>query len=163
MAAGLLIFALTRGNTAPVNSDAQSSNPPKASSSTEPDTPEPTADSSEEISEISDEMATVSLQNEQEGTATQIVRTGDRLVAEITIPFKYERKKGQAVITEVGEATARNISGWVHVNSAVTIDRDKTMYAKDGAKAVIYVTYEASVGSGFTTYDDSIQIDLTNL
>lgn len=89
------------------------------------------------------------------------MKEGDSFVAEITIPFTYEKKDGKTVVTSLGEATAKNIAGWVHVKRAVTIDQDQTIYAKEGAQVAIYVICEASVGSGYQTYDDSIYFDLS--
>lgn len=106
--------------------------------------------------------ADVTLQDDKNGTAVQKVSVGD-YVAEITIPFTYEKKDGKTVIADLGEPTARNVFGWVHVEWTAAIDQDKTIYVKDRQKAAVGVIYEASIGVGNRTYDDSIEIDLSML
>lgn len=121
------------------------------------------SDSSEkEPAPTADEKATVTLQDDKNGTAVQKVAEGN-FVAEITVPFTYEKKDGKTVIAALGEPTARNVFGWVHVEWTAAIDQDKTTYVKDRQKAAVGVIYEASIGSGNHTYDDSIEFDLSML
>ena len=100
----------------------------------------------------------------KEAIAVQEVSIGKRdYVAEITVPFRYEQQYGKAVVTEIGKATAKNVAGWFHVNQDASEGTKQVGSGNGGTKAVVYVAYEASIGQGWQTYDDLIEIDLRNI
>lgn len=106
----------------------------------------------------------ITLVNDREGIAVQEVSIGKRdYVAEITVPFRYEQQYGKAVVTEIGKATAKNIAGWFRVNQDASEGTKQVGSGNGGTKAVVYVAYEASIGQGWQTYDDLIEIDLRNI
>ena len=133
----------------PAQSAASSSAAKPAPSS---DTPAPTAD----------EKATITLQDDKNGIAVQKVAVGEQ-VAELTVPFQYEEKDGKRVLTEIGKATAKNVAGWFRVNQDASEGTKQVGSGNGGTKAVVYVAYEASIGQGWQTYDDLIEIDLRNI
>ena len=134
------------------NSGAKSVEPAQSAASSSAAEPAPTAD----------EKATITLQDDQNGTAVQKVAVGKQ-IAEMTIPFQYEKKDGRAVINEIGKATAKNVAGWFRVNQDAPEGTKQVGSGNGGAKAVVYVAYEASIGQGWQTYDDLIEIDLRNI
>ena len=134
------------------NSGAKSVEPAQSAASSSAAEPAPTAN----------EKATITLQDDQNGTAVQKVAVGKQ-IAEMTIPFQYEKKDGRAVITEIGKATAKNVAGWFRVNQDAHEGTKQVGSGNGGAKAVVYVAYEASIGQGWQTYDDLIEIDLRNI
>lgn len=106
----------------------------------------------------------ITLVNDREGIAVQEVSIGKRdYVAEITVPFRYEQQYGKAVVTEIGKATAKNVAGWFRVNQDASEGTKQVGSGNGGTKAVVYVAYEASIGQGWQTYDDLIEIDLRNI
>lgn len=106
----------------------------------------------------------ITLVNDREGVAVQEVCIGKRdYVAEITVPFRYEQQYGKAVVTEIGKATAKNVAGWFRVNQDASEGTKQVGSGNGGTKAVVYVAYEASIGQGWQTYDDLIEIDLRNI
>ena len=83
-------------------------------------------------------------------------------IAELTVPFKYEEKDGKRVLTEIGKATAKNVSGW----NSVQFDASKNTKVKitdDGTKRIVRVTYYASIGSGDAAYEAEVTIDLSDV
>ncbi len=106
------------------------------------------------------EKADVTFDDEQNGTATQRVTVGEN-AAVIKVSFSYELQGDRRVITDVGSAEAENLSGWHRVDRAATISEDEIQLAKDGGKAVVPVTYQASIGAGSESYDAIVVIDLT--
>lgn len=122
------------------------------------------ASSFEAEGDLDTNTPTITLVNDHEGVAVQEVSIGKRdYVAEITVPFRYEQQYGKAVVTEIGKATAKNIAGWFRVNQDASEGTKQVGSGNGGTKAVVYVAYEASIGQGWQTYDDLIEIDLRNI
>ena len=69
------------------------------------------APSSETPAPTADEKAAITLQDDQNGVAVQKVAVGQQ-ITELTVPFQYEEKDGKRVLTEIGKATAKKVSGW---------------------------------------------------
>ncbi len=106
------------------------------------------------------ETADVTFDDEQNGTATQRVTVGEN-AAVIKVSFSYELQGDRRVITDIGSAVAENLSGWHRVDRAATVSEDEIQLVKDGGKAVVPVTYQASIGVGSESYDAIVMIDLT--
>lgn len=106
------------------------------------------------------ETADVTFEDEQNGTATQRVTVGEN-AAVIKVAFSYELQGDRRVITDIGSAVAENLSGWYRVDRAATVSEDEVQLVKDGGKAVVPVTYQASIGVGNESYDAIVVIDLT--
>lgn len=104
-------------------------------------------------------IATLLFESSQGGTASQQVAVGEN-VAVITIPFRYEVEGNKRTVTEIGDGTAENSSGWYYVEKAVTISTEKIVFSNEGTKAIVPVTYQASIGVGLEAYDDIVVIDL---
>lgn len=115
---------------------------------------------SAEESAVPEHAAVVFDSGMKSGTATQEVTVGEHMAA-ITVGFDYDLQGDAKVITNIGPATAENRTGWHHVDSAVTIDEDKIIFSNEDAKAVVPVTYQASIGEGYASYDDTVVIDLS--
>lgn len=114
--------------------------------------------------DLDDAMPTITMVNDREGVAVQELSIGKRdYVVEITVPFRYEQQYGKAVVTEIGKATAKNVAGWFRVNQDASEGTKQVGSGNGGTKAVVYVAYEASIGQGWQTYDDLIEIDLRNI
>lgn len=162
-----IVFALVKWDSSPAKNEAQASTSSITSAPAEPDTSSPPATVSESAENSvktplkSDEVATISLQGEQEGIATQQVCVGDSAVT-VTVSFQYEGSGDAAVVTEIGEATAQNVAGWYSVERTATIQREAIAFNNDGQEAIVPITYEASVGSGWETYDCTVIINLHN-
>lgn len=133
------------------NSGAKSVAPAQSAASSSAAEPAPTAD----------EKATITIQDDKNGIAVQKVAVGQQ-IAELTVPFKYEEKDGKRVLTEIGKATAKNVSGW----NSVQFDASKNTKVKitdDGTKRIVRVTYYASIGSGDAAYEAEVTIDLSDV
>lgn len=133
------------------SSGAKSVEPAQSAASSSAAEPAPTAD----------EKATITLQDDKNGIAVQKVAVGQQ-IAELTVPFKYEEKDGKRVLTEIGETTAKNVSGW----NSVQFDASKNTKVKitdDGTKRIVRVTYYASIGSGDAAYEAEVTIDLSDV
>lgn len=120
-------------------------------------TPSPEASAS-----VPEEAAVTIYSGQTSGAATQQVAVGEN-VAAITVLFDCELQGDAWVITGISSATAEKLSGWHHVEVAAAIDRDKIIYAKDGAQAAVPVTYQASIGEGNESYDAAVVIDLSEI
>ena len=133
------------------SSSAKSVEPAQSAASSSAAEPAPTAD----------EKAAITLQDDKNGIAVQKVALGER-IAELTVHFKYEEKDGKRVLTEIGETTAKNVSGW----ESVQFDASKNTKVKitdDGTKRIVRVTYYASIGSGDAAYEAEVTIDLSDV
>ena len=131
-----------------------------AQSAASSSTAEP-APSSETPAPTADEKAAITLQDDQNGTAVQKVAVGQQ-IAELTGPFQYEEKDGKRVLTEIGKATAKKVSGW----DSVKFDASKNTKLEidnDGTKRIVRVTYYASIGSGDAAYEGEVTIDLSDV
>ncbi len=106
------------------------------------------------------EKADVTFEDEQNGTASQRVTVGEN-AAVIKVSFSYELQGDRRVITDIGSAVAENLSGWYRVDRAATVSEDEIVLVKDGGKASVPVTYQASIGAGSESYDAVVVIDLT--
>ena len=119
------------------------------------------APSSETPAPTADEKATITIQDDKNGVAVQKVALGER-IAELTVPFQYEEKDGKRVLTEIGKATAKKVSGW----DSVQFDASKNTKLEidnDGTKRIVRVTYYASIGSGGAAYEGEVTIDLSDV
>ena len=117
--------------------------------------------SAAEPTPTADEKATITIQDDKNGSAVQKVAVGEQ-IAELTVPFQYEEKDGKRVLTEIGKATAKNVSGW----NSVQFDASKNTkldITDDGTKRIVRVTYYASIGSGDAAYDAEVTIDLSDV
>ena len=94
------------------------------------------------------------------GTASDIVTVGDRSVL-ITIHFEYEIKEDTYQIGDVLDAKAENVDGWVYVARDVLVDTENILFNTNHTKAVVPITYSASLGEGMALYDDTVLIDLS--
>ena len=94
------------------------------------------------------------------GKASDIVTVGDRSVL-ITLHFKYEIDEDIYQICNVLDAEAENIDGWVHVSSDVLVDTENILFNTNHTKAIVPITYSASLGEGLALYDGTVQIDLS--
>lgn len=151
-------FALTGCGGSAGAKSVESAQSAASSSAAEP------APSSETPAPTADEKAAITIQDDKNGVAVQEVSIGKRdYVAEITVPFRYEQQYGKAVVTEIGKATAKNVAGWFRVNQDASEGTKQVGSGNGGTKAVVYVAYEASIGQGWQTYDDLIEIDLRNI
>ena len=107
------------------------------------------------------EPAPITLQDDKNGIAVQKVALGEQ-IAELTVPFQYEEKDGKRVLTEIGKATAKKVSGW----DSVQFDASKNTKLEidnDGTKRIVRVTYYASIGSGDAAYEGEVTIDLSDI
>ena len=59
------------------------------------------------------------------------------------------------------DAEAENIDGWVHVSSDVLVDTENILFNTNHTKAIVPITYSASLGEGLALYDGTVQIDLS--
>ena len=119
------------------------------------------APSSETPAPTADEKAAITLQDDKNGIAVQKVALGER-IAELTVPIQYEEKDGKRVLTEIGKATAKKVSGW----DSVKFDASKNTKLEidnDGTKRIVRVTYYASIGSGDAAYEGEVTIDLSDV
>lgn len=133
------------------NSGAKSAEPAQSAASSSAAEPAPTAD----------EKATITLQDDKNGIAVQKVALGER-IAELTVHFKYEEKDGKRVLTEIGETTAKNVSGWNSVQFDAS-ENTKLKITDDGTKRIVRVIYHASIGSGDAAYEAEVTIDLSDV
>lgn len=130
---------------------AKSVEPAQSAASSSAAEPVPTAD----------EKATITIQDDKNGIAVQKVALGER-IAELTVPFQYEEKDGKRVLTEIGKATAKNVSGWNSVQFDAS-ENTKLEVSNDGTKRVVRVIYHASIGSGDAAYEAEVTIDLSDV
>lgn len=133
------------------SSGAKSAEPAQSAASSSAAEPTPTAD----------EKATITIQDDKNGIAVQKVALGER-IAELTVPFKYEEKDGKRVLTEIGKATAKNVTGWESVQFDAS-ENTKLEIDNDGTKRVVRVIYHASIGSGDAAYEAEVTIDLSDV
>ena len=94
-------------------------------------------------------------------THTESVYVGSN-EAEVTIYYTTrleESNSSQLYITGVMRGTIKNVSGWLYVTD-LDVDIYGLVYSHNHQKVVVPITYRASVGDGYTTYSDSITIDL---
>lgn len=133
------------------SSGAKSAEPAQSAASSSAAEPAPTAD----------EKAAITLQDDKNGIAVQKVALGER-IAELTVPFQYEEKDGKRVLTEIGKATAKNVSGWNSVQFDAS-ENTKLEIDNDGTKRVVRVIYHASIGSGDAAYEAEVTIDLSDV
>ena len=94
------------------------------------------------------------------GTASDIVTVGDRSVL-LTIHFEYEINEDTYQIGNILDAKAENVDGWVYVARDVLVDTENILLNTDYTKAIVPITYSASLGEGMALYDDTVQIDLS--
>ena len=94
------------------------------------------------------------------GTASDIVAVGDRSVF-LTIHFEYEINEDTYQIGNILDAKAENVDGWVYVARDVLVDTENILLNTDYTKAIVPITYSASLGEGMALYDDTVQIDLS--
>ena len=94
------------------------------------------------------------------GTASDIVTVGDRSVL-ITIHFEYEINEDTYQIGNILDARAENVDGWVYVARDVLVDMENILFNTNHTKAIVPITYSASLGEGMVLYDDTVQIDLS--
>ena len=142
------VFALTGCSG---SSGAKSAEPSQSAASSSAAEPAPTAD----------EKATITIQDDKNGIAVQKVALGER-IAELTVPFQYEEKDGKRVLTEIGKATAKNVSGWESVQFDAS-ENTKLDITDDGTKRIVRVTYYASIGSGDAAYEAEVTMDLSDV
>lgn len=109
-----------------------------------------------------DEKATITIQDDKNGTAVQKVALGER-IAELTVPFQYEEKDGKRVLTEIGKATAKKVSGWDSVKFDASENQKVVSTSNGGAEKIVRVIYHASIGSGDATYEGEVTIDLSDV
>lgn len=109
-----------------------------------------------------DEKATITIQDDQNGTAVQKVAVGQQ-IAELTVPFQYEEKDGKRVLTEIGKATAKKVSGWDSVKFDASENQKVVSTSNGGAEKIVRVIYHASIGSGDATYEGEVTIDLSDV
>ena len=140
------------------SSGAKSVEPAQSAASSSAAKPAP---SSETPAPTADEKAAITLQDDKNGIAVQKVAVGEQ-VAELTVPFQYEEKDGKRVLTEIGKATAKNVSGWNSVQFDAS-ENTKLEIDNDGTKRVVRVTYYASIGSGDAAYEAEVTIDLSDV
>lgn len=133
------------------SSGAKSAEPAQSAASSSAAEPAPTAD----------EKAAITLQDDKNGIAVQKVALGER-IAELTVPFQYEEKDGKRVLTEIGKATAKNVSGWNSVQFDAS-ENTKLEIDNEGTKRVVRVIYHASIGSGDAAYEAEVTIDLSDV
>ena len=92
-------------------------------------------------------------------TKTQKVYVGS-LAAKVTLQYTTRSESGNSsgeYITGVKSISIAKVSGWTSVrNVKVT----RMAYSNNHQKADAYISYEGSVGSGYTTYDDVIHLSL---
>ena len=94
------------------------------------------------------------------GTASDIVAVGDRSVF-LTIHFEYEINEDTYQIGNILDAKAENVDGWVYVARDVLVDTENIWFNTNHTKAVVPITYSASLGEGMALYDDTVLIDLS--
>ena len=148
-------FALTGCGGSAGAKSVESAQSAASSSAAEP------APSSETPAPTADEKAAITLQDDKNGVAVQKVALGER-IAELTVPFQDEEKDGKRVLTEIGKATAKKVSGW----DSVQFDASKNTKLEidnDGTKRIVRVTYYASIGSGDAAYEGEVTIDLSDV
>lgn len=93
---------------------------------------------------------------------TETVYVGSQYAAEITLPYTIRNEASNSsgyYITGVLSGSIRNVKGWTAVRNVDFNPFDIT-YSDNHQVAVVPITYEASIGSGYATYDDIIVIDL---
>lgn len=120
------------------------------------------APSSETPAPTADEKATITIQDDKNGVAVQKVALGER-IAELTVPFQYEEKDGKRVLTEIGKATAKKVSGWDSVKFDASENQKVVSTSNGGAEKIVRVIYHASIGSGDATYEGEVTIDLSDI
>lgn len=148
-------FALTGCGGSAGAKSVESAQSAASSSAAEP------APSSETPAPTADEKAAITIQDDKNGIAVQKVAVGEQ-ITELTVPFQYEEKDGKRVLTEIGKATAKNVSGW----NSVQFDASKNTKLEidnDGTKRIVRVTYYASIGSGDAAYEGEVTIDLSDV
>lgn len=95
-------------------------------------------------------------------SSTQYVYLGQQYVAEITLLYtaRNETVNGSGLyITGILSGSAKNVRGWAAVG-AVTIDQAHIVYSSNHQKASVPITYQASIGTGYNNYTDTIYINL---
>ena len=146
-------FALTGCGGSAGAKSVESAQSAASSSAAEP------APSSETPAPTADEKAAITLQDDKNGIAVQKVAVGQQ-IAELTVPFQYEEKDGKRVLTEIGKATAKKVSGSVKFDAS---KNTKLEIDDDGTKRIVRVTYYASIGSGDAAYEGEVTIDLSDV
>ena len=53
------------------------------------------------------------------------------------------------------------MDGWVYVARDVLVDTENILFNTNHTKAIVPITYSASLGEGMALYDDTVQIDLS--
>ena len=120
------------------------------------------APSSETPAPTADEKAAITLQDDKNGIAVQKVAVGER-IAELTVPVQYEEKDGKRVLTEIGKATAKKVSGWDSVQFDASENQKVVSTSNGGAEKIVRVIYHASIGSGDAAYEGEVTIDLSDV
>ena len=109
------------------------------------------APSSETPAPTADEKAAITLQ-----------AVGQQ-IAELTVPFQYEEKDGKRVLTEIGKATAKKVSGWDSVQFDASENQKVVSTSNGGAEKIVRVINHASIGSGNAAYEGEVTIDLSDV
>lgn len=95
---------------------------------------------------------------------SQIVTVGanKEYMAIITVKYTVRPESSNSsgyYITGVLSASIQNLKGWTSVGAA-NINTNGIVYSQNHQQAVVPVTYEASIGEGYSTYSNTITINL---
>lgn len=120
-----------------------------------------------EVQEIRDEDLkadgpVVSLGADLRGSLSELVKVGENSAA-ITVDFQYAVEGDSYSIVAIEGASAESKEGWQYVAHEASVDMENVSICKGGAQASVPVAYQASIGSGSSTYDTCILIDLSEL
>ena len=93
---------------------------------------------------------------------TQAVAVDGKHIARITVKYTVRSEPSNIsgyYITGISSASIESVIGWTAVRNA-KINQSGIVYAQNHQTAAVPVEYEASIGAGYSTYKDIINIDL---
>lgn len=96
-------------------------------------------------------------------TSTTTVTYGSGYKVKISIPYIISTDLSNASsfrIASISTGTVTNVSGWYAVESSLKVN--STTYYDNSQKAVLNVTYKASIGAGYEEYNTVITITVPN-
>lgn len=92
----------------------------------------------------------------------KIVTVGNEYAAIVTVNYTVRPETSNSsgyYITGILNGSIKNLKGWTDVRN-VNINRNSIIYSQNYQQAVVSFTYEASIGEGYSTYSNTITINL---
>lgn len=95
-----------------------------------------------------------------DASVTERVANAAGCTADITLRYTITRENGAERIGSIDGMQVKNVGGWTAVRDDGVIWDTQTVYLNGGRQAIVPVTYEASLGSGYDPYFAVMTIDL---